>query len=93
MRPGAISSAAALSGAPTTQRNWNAEVDEVTAREAVARSTAAPTAVATRPYTLTNLLLQIRIMDVQAFGAWENLLNERDAAPARADEPGPSDPP
>lgn len=31
----------------------------------------------TTPYTLLNLFLQIRIVDVQAFGLWENFLNFR----------------
>lgn len=44
------------------------------------RASGSPTAIESRPHTLTNLLLQIRIIDVQAFGAWENFLNERDAA-------------
>jgi hypothetical protein len=34
----------------------------------------------TTPYTLTNLFLQIRILDVQAFGLWENFLNYQTAA-------------
>ena len=33
----------------------------------------------TDPYTLTNLLFQIRILDVQAFGLWENFLNYQTA--------------
>ncbi|MBW3629107.1 MAG: Plug domain-containing protein [Gemmatimonadetes bacterium] len=36
--------------------------------------------VSTTPYTLTNLFLQIRILDIQAFGLWENLLNYQSAA-------------
>ena len=31
------------------------------------------------PYTLANLFLQIRVIDVQAFVRWENLLNQRAA--------------
>jgi hypothetical protein len=36
--------------------------------------------VATTPYTLTNLYIQIRILDVQAFGLWENFFNYQSAA-------------
>ena len=36
--------------------------------------------VATTPYTLTNLFVQIRILDVQAFGLWENFFNYQSAA-------------
>ena len=36
--------------------------------------------IETSPYTLTNLFLQIRILDVQAFGLWENFFNYRTAA-------------
>lgn len=36
--------------------------------------------VETTPYTLTNLFIQIRILDVQAFGLWENLFNYQTAA-------------
>jgi hypothetical protein len=35
---------------------------------------------ATTPYTLTNLFIQIRILDVQAFGLWENFFNYQTAA-------------
>ena len=38
------------------------------------------TLVLTTPYTLTNLFLQIRILDLQAFGLWENVLNYQSAA-------------
>ena len=52
----------------------------------LARANGAPDpGVLTNPYTLANLLLQIRIMDVQAFGVWENVFNNRLAA----DIPGP----
>jgi hypothetical protein len=37
-------------------------------------------AAVTAPYTIYNLLLQIRILDVQAFLIWENLLNTFQAA-------------
>jgi hypothetical protein len=32
------------------------------------------------PYTLTNLFVQIRILDVQAFGLWDNFFNYQTAA-------------